>query len=289
MSSKLAPSLTIEQLAIFREKTETAAKVLDSHLKSYLDTIKPLGTSTDLGASCGLPEDVNISDRMLDQLKHQYGQVVSQAPFDLLMEFPEQMLAHLDNLPIVYAWEYPHVAKTENAEKVLTITSPVRWVLTYETGAAPALVRQMLNGKVERRTETLKQFVVNALSMGLLIQAYPGVGQLLSALRYRVQTESLPGFGSLRFVTVQACLDSFRPSDELLLTATTFSGVPAFVELIRADSLQGISIRNGQLRRILGQPNDPLPLPHCHSYTISIIVDVSALLRVVKRTTVSRF
>ena len=102
----------------------------------------------------------------------------------------------------------------------------------------------MLNGKVERRIETLKQFVVNALAMGLLIQAYPGVGQLLNALRYRVQTECLPGFGSLSFVTVQACLDSFRPSDKMLLTTTAFSRVPAFVELIRATRSRAISIRS---------------------------------------------
>lgn len=254
MSSKLTPSLTLEQLAMFREKTETVSKILDSHLTSYLDTIKPLlAPRRALGRHVATREDVNISDRMLGQLKQQYGQVVSQIPFGLPIEFPEQTLSHLDNLPMVYAWEYGHVVEAGPTKKVLTITSPVRWILTYETGAAPALVRQMLEGKVERRTETLKQFVVNALAMGLLIQAYPGVGQLLSALRYRVQTECVPGFGNLPFVTVHACLDSFRPSDELLLTATAFSGVPAFVELIQADSLQGyIDPVTEQLRQILG-------------------------------------
>jgi len=254
MTASSSPALTIDQLASLRDKTEAASKVLDSHLKSYLNTIKPLlAPRRVLGRHVATREEVNISDRMLDQLKQQYGQVVSQTPFGLPMEFPEQTLSHLDNLPMVYPWEYHHVAKTETTEKVLTITSPVRWILTYETGAAPSLVRQMLNGKVERRTETLKQFVVNVLAMGLLIQAYPGVGQLLSALRYRVQTECLPGFGNLPFVSVLACLDSFRPSDELLLTATTFSGVPAFVELIRADSLQGyVDPVTEQLRQILG-------------------------------------
>ena len=169
-------SLTIKQLAIFREKTETASKILDSHLKSYLDTIKPLlAPRRVLGRHVVPREEINISDRMLSQLKQQYGQVVSQPPFGLAMEFPEQTLAHLDNLPMVYAWEYRHTAKSATAEKVLTITSPVRWILTYETGAAPTLVRQMLEGKAERRTETLKQFVVNTLAMGLLIQAYPGI------------------------------------------------------------------------------------------------------------------
>lgn len=253
MDSVSSPSLTIDQLATLRQKTEAASKVLDSHLKSYLDTIKPLlAPRRVLGRHVAAREDVNISDRMLDQLKQQYGQVVSQAPFGMSSEFPEQTLSHLDNLPMVYAWEYRHVAKSPNSEKPLTITSPVRWILTYETGASPALVRQMLEGKVERRGETLRQFVVNALTMGLLVQAYPGVGQLLGALRYRARTESLPGLGNIPFVTIHACLDSFRPSDDLLLTATAFSGVPAFVELIRADSLQGyIDPVTEQLRQIL--------------------------------------
>ena len=248
------PSLTIEELALLREKTETASKVLDSHLKSYLDTIKLLlAPRRVLGRHVANRDDVNISDRMLDQLKQQYGQVVNQAPLGLDTEFPEQTLAHLDNLPMVYAWEYGHIVEAGPTKKVLTITSPVRWMLTYETGAAPALVRQMLEGKVERRTETLRQFVVNALAMGMLIQAYPGIPTLFSALRYRVQTECLPGFGSLPFVTVQACLESFRPSDELLLMATAFSGIPAFIELIQADSLQGyVDPLTEQLRRILG-------------------------------------
>src|SRR5215472_3892219 len=95
MSSKFGPSLTIEQLGISREKTEKASKVLDSHLRSYLDTIKLLlAPRRILGRHVGSREDVNISDRMLDQLKQQYRQVVAQAPFDLPTEFPEQTLAH---------------------------------------------------------------------------------------------------------------------------------------------------------------------------------------------------
>jgi hypothetical protein len=48
----------------------------------------------------------------------------------------------------------------------------------------------------------------------------------------------LPGLDTLAFATIQACVTSQRPSDELLLMAMRFSGVPAFIELIDLDSFR---------------------------------------------------
>jgi len=39
-------------------------------------------------------------------------------------------------------------------------------------------------------------------------------------------------------VTITACLSSFRPADDLILAATAFSGVPAFIELINLEDVQ---------------------------------------------------
>jgi hypothetical protein len=36
---------------------------------------------------------------------------------------------------------------------------------------------------------------------------------------------------------VGSCLPSFRPADDLILTAIRFSGVPAFIELIDVEAL----------------------------------------------------
>jgi len=39
-------------------------------------------------------------------------------------------------------------------------------------------------------------------------------------------------------VTLTSCLSSFRPSDDLILAATAFSGVPAFIELVNLDEIK---------------------------------------------------
>jgi hypothetical protein len=93
-------------------------------------------------------------------------------------------------------------------------------------------------GREKRQSEQVRQFVVNALAMHLLLGKFPGLVQLLGDLRYEVQTgAAAPGLGTLPLVTLSACVPSFRPSDDLILAATRLSGVPAFIELIEVEAV----------------------------------------------------
>jgi len=93
---------------------------------------------------------------------------------------------------------------------------------------------------MERKTEVLRQFVVNALVMQLLMKSQPNLVQLLAALRYQMDMKPLPGLGALSFVTITAPLTSFRPADDVLLMTTRFSGVLAFVELISLELIEHV-------------------------------------------------
>ena len=231
-----AKSLTMEQLSHLREKTESFSQFLGGMLSSHLDTLRPLFAPRRLlGRYAGAKDDVTGSDRVLAQLREKYRQVCRH-PYGLSSELPEDFLDHLDNRPDSYAWEYTHVAKGESESKSLTITSPVRWILTYRSDYTLTQLRQALTDKGERRAQSVRHFVVNALVMHVFLMAFPSLTQLLSDLRYEVQSESLPGLGDLPFVTIRSCVPSFRPADDLLLTATRFSGVPAFIELIDLES-----------------------------------------------------
>ena len=111
-------------------------------------------------------------------------------------------------------------------------------MLSYESGLALSQVYSMLDNKIERKTDALRQFIVNALVMQLLLRNQPNLVQLLGALRYCIDIKVLPGLGTISFVTITAPLRSFRPADEVLLMATRFSGVPAFVELIQPGAIE---------------------------------------------------
>ncbi len=230
-------TLTFEQLENLREKTETIAQFLKDRLKGHLETLRPaFAPRRMLGKYTGTREGVAGEDKAFAQLQTQY-QEVCRNPFALPPELNQDILANIDNQIDVYPWEYSYEAKGAKETKTLTMNSPVRWVLTYSSGYTLAQVRQAVSGLQDRQSDYVRQFVVNALVMRAMFDRYPGIPQLLTDLRYEVRIEKCPGLGELPFVTVGACIPSFRPADDLILTATQFSGVPAFIELINVDTI----------------------------------------------------
>ncbi len=238
--SSAAKALTVDQLAELRQRTEAIAGLLRSQLQAHLETLRPLFAPRRLlGRYADRKEDVVGSEKAVTQLRERLAEVCG-APLSLTPELDEDMLGRIDNRPELYPWEYTYEPKGEGEAKTLTITSPVRWILTYASGSPLSQVRQAVAGKHERRSDSLRQFVINALVMRLLLDKNPGIGQLLTDLRYQVQVDKCPGLGALNFVTVRACLPSFRPADNLILMATRFSGVSNFVELIDIDAVHAL-------------------------------------------------
>ena len=232
-----AKALTFEQLVDLRAKTEAISQFLSKRLKAHLETLRLLlDPRRLLGKYIGVKEDVVGADKAFTQLQELY-RGVSGKPFGLSAELNEDSLKLVENRLELYPWEYIHQAKSERETKAVTITSPVHWVLTYSAGYTLSQVLQAVIGKEQRQADALRQFVVNALVMHLVLAKYPGIMQLLTDLRYQVGVDKSPSLGEIPLVTLDACLPSFRPADQLILTATQFSGVPAFIELIDVDML----------------------------------------------------
>jgi hypothetical protein len=240
-SSGVSKTISFEQLVDLREYTEKLAQLLHQQLKTYLEILRPLfAPRRVLGKYAGAKETVTGADKLFADLKDQYARVCGK-PFALLPELDEKPLSEVENRLELFAWEYTHTARTDRDTKTMTMTSPVRWVLIYNFGLTLSQLRQSLAGDGERRPEVIQQFVVNALVMKSVLDRFPGITRLLTDLRYHVQCEPVPGFGELPLVTISSCLTSFRPADDLILTAARFSGVAAFIELIDIDSVHELS------------------------------------------------
>ena len=119
------------------------------------------------------------------------------------------------------------------------LPSPPQYAGSSPTASEYTLsqVTRTLAGREQRRSDAVRQFVVNTLVMHAMLAKFPSIAQLLTDLRYGIQTEKSPALGDLPLVTIRSCLPSFRPADTLMLTAIRFSGVPAFIELIDIETL----------------------------------------------------
>jgi hypothetical protein len=232
-------TLRIEQLAELRAKTETVSGLLLSQLRGHLETLRPLLAPRRLLGDyvrSSVKEDVVGADAAFRRVRDKYKDICGK-PFALVPELDEAVVAMMESRFELYPWEYTHEAKNEKESKTMTMTSPLRWALSYTSGYTLSQLRQAIAGKVERRQEEVRQFLVNALVMQYVIAKFPGITRLLNDLRYDIKIDTCTGLGDLPLVTVTSVLPSFRPRDEILLGATRLSGVPAFVELIDFDEV----------------------------------------------------
>ena len=232
--------LALEDLAEIRKHTDGIAQFLKNRLSSTLQTLQPLlAPQRVLGKYAGGKEDATSASKALDELKQKYATVCGR-PFALLRELDEDWIKEIGTRIELYPWEYIHEAQGSEGTKQITITCPVRWVLNYRSGYSLSNLRQVV-GSPSARGEHVRQFVMNALVMNLVFAHTPGLTELLHALRHEVKVEQIPGLGSLQLIAISSCIPSFRPPDDLILSAIGLSGVPAFNELIDAEAIDSLA------------------------------------------------
>src|SRR5262245_4086794 len=233
---KQAKPLTFQDLTELRRKTEAVAKFLQEQLAAHLETLRPVFSPERVFSKfLGTKGDHALADRAFAHLQQNY-RPFSGRPFEVPAEFDEQWLTLVGNRLALHPREYAHEIKSDRETKTITMASPVRWVVTFTSTYGLSQMRQGLAGKGERRVEHVRQFVVNALVTQLAISHATGLGALLTDLRYQLQTEYAPDLPKLPLTTIAFGLPFFRPPDDLIMSATSFSGIPAFIELIDTDA-----------------------------------------------------
>ena len=234
MSDAPAPILTLAELPELRRKTESVAQHLKAQVVGHLETLRPiLAPERVFGKLVGGKSEVTGTERALIELREKY-QAFTRRPYDLPGEFDPSWLTLVGTGLELLPWDYTLPVQG----RTITMTAPLRWIITYRSGFTIAQVREAASGKTPARIELLRQFIVNTMVLSGVITRNPGVQALLTDLRYELTTEMPGDLRGLPLVTVTSHLKSFRPPDDLISAATAFSGVPAFIELIDPASIQ---------------------------------------------------
>ncbi|MEZ5399664.1 MAG: hypothetical protein R2729_08330 [Bryobacteraceae bacterium] len=243
MTDATSSDLSFEQLAVLRQQTERVSEQLAQRLRSHLNALSPiLAPRRVFGRYVGSKETVARADEAYAQLSERYRTVCGK-PFEFRGELDDEALAAMEHGLEIYPCEYSH----DIGGKQIAIARPFEWWLTFRCDYTPAEMRNLLGGKGERRVAAMRHFVVNALATQIVLERAAGAQTLLADLRYSLGSEPPPGLGKLTMAVVRLPVKSVRPADNLIQTATQFSGVPAFIELIDTGAVAGMvdPFRNG--------------------------------------------
>ena len=240
MSDEPQKKLTLQELPDVRRRTEGIARLLRDELEQHLKVFQPLlAPERLLGKAAGARADAPDSERHISAIRHKYKDLAA-APYNLAAELESHWLTLVGNRLDLQPWEYIHEATDQRETKAITMTSTVRWILCYKSDFTVLDAKKSLAGKQPRNLEHLRQFALNALVLEQAFASVPGLPRLFSELRYEIKTDFAPDLGRLPLVTITSCLPSFRPPDDLILAATGFSGVPAFIELVDVDAVRNL-------------------------------------------------
>jgi hypothetical protein len=223
---------SLQRLLVLRKLTRAVTELLRGQMKEHLTTIAPL-----LRPKLVLGEYIKSSTREIvpgahlafKEVQTLYETVATNKPFLLSKEL-ESSLDLMNTTIEITPVEYAYDAQADNQQKTLTITAPLKSILTY-TGYAPAKLRELMADRY-RQPEKVREFLVHYLALHVTITRQPGLVRMLEALHFPLTTMRLPEFGELPITCLASSLMTLRPPDHVLIESTEFSGLDAFEEVI---------------------------------------------------------
>lgn len=250
-----------QKLLILRKLTRAISDLLREQMRDYLTTLAPLlRPRAVLGdyVQSNTRETAKNADAAFKDLQSIYEKIASAPTFRLPMELKppvEIVSTALEMTPV----EYKHVARTDRESKTVTITSPLKWVLTY-SGFNQARLTEMMAHR-NRDGDEVRQHLLHSLVMHIVASKQTGVTRILDALQFPIKTEFLPELGEMPVTYVSSAISTIRPPDNVIIESTEISGMDVFEEVVNlADIVQMKNpLKDNLVELVRGYGEDLLP------------------------------
>jgi hypothetical protein len=232
---------TTKRMLLLRKLTRAVADLLRGQVKEYLLVFGPLlRPRSILGdfVQSGVKEPVPGADKALKELKALYEPMAESKLFRLPRELPTPLEVSTSVLEVTPV-EYIHLAKAEPDSKKVTVTSPLKWVLSY-TGFTPKRLRELLADK-NRADSDLREFLLHALMIHVVLSRQPGLAKVLEALHFSVSSGKHPDFGDLPFSYLTSSVPTLLPPDEVIIESTEISGTEVFEEVVNIPAMAAMN------------------------------------------------
>lgn len=228
---------TIDKLIRLRKLTKIVSEQLRNKLTQHLNTLKPLfNLANSFGEYIRGQSNTKVAtaDRDFNALKDRYRALIRTKPFLELTELGN----HLDIFSTsveIGDFSYQHIAKRNGQEKTITITSPMKWILSYKYLGIDALSNLVGGQKIPGGVD-LKEGILHYLALNAIVQK-PEFKSLLEDLQFPINSTEIPQFGKLPITYLSCPISTTLPSDDILIDTTEISGTAAFEEVVDIDNI----------------------------------------------------
>jgi len=255
---KINENIDISTLLTLRKVTRSLSECLGKRLGEHLNALTPLFNPRPvLGDRVrgGAKIPGRSGEKAFGKLSDLYRTINGVKPFNLRREF-DTPIDILSATPEISTYSYSYVAKSDSGSKSITVTSPLRWVLTYK-GFGPDRFRDLMANPSDVGSN-VQHYVLHYLVMHAVLCDRPGIVQLLEAMRFRLTFEQLEEFGQVPFPVVSCPLSTIRPGDGTIVESTELSGTSAFEEVANVDEISEIRdpLRDELVKRAKAQGAD---------------------------------
>jgi len=226
-----------QRLLALRKATRSISDLLRNQMKEYLSTLAPLFNPRGvLGnyAERGTYEASSRGEKAFRELQELYQKIAQSKQYQLPSELKtplEVINTQLEMTPV----EYTHVATSDGGSKSITVTSPLKWGLTYR-GFCLARFREVLRSR-NQTTDDLQQFVLHYLMMNSVVTKQPGLAGILKGLHFPLSVEYSVEFGEVPITYISSSISTVRPPDGVLLESSEVSGMDAFEEIVQLEDI----------------------------------------------------
>ncbi len=232
--------LDSQEFLELRQATDKISSFLGQRLREHLTTLRPLFIPRKLLGTyikSSSQQEINGSDKAFAELQERFS-AICESPFQL----PKRLQAPLpamSNILECTPLQYELAIDGDNA-KSITITSPTRFLVSYQSECPLERLQGMLSGKEAKQPDDMRQTLICHLSLVLLLEYFPALKSLLEDLRYQVDIYKIPDLGNLPAIMITAPLTTFLPPDKFITEVTQLSGIPAFQEIVAQDAVENM-------------------------------------------------
>jgi hypothetical protein len=235
----MTDSFDIPRLIELRKLTRSVSERIETQLKSYLSTLAPLFSPQPILGEYirgGSKSSVKGAEKNFQALKKHYLAIARQKPFSLDIDLspPLDIFAATPALtPVTYSYRAENAGKSSD----LTVTSPLKWILSYP-GMAPNQITDLLKGNRSQVQDELAHTLLQCLTLNLVLEKQAGLRNLIKELRFELKTIHVETLGELPVLLISCPISTELPSDDVIIQNTEISGIPSFEEIININDLR---------------------------------------------------